>query len=284
MAHKQKSTRRHFLKTSSGLLVGGLVIPGFSCSRKTGAVGKKAPVPAQANYKIVNIQNPCTVEGKIRYEGKAPTPILMMSGRGAKTTKTVFESVQYADPALGTLKDAIVIIEGITQGKAWNSNEKPHAAVRRNLIVDRTDVFGLSKWSGIDFSLENYNPTHQGWALKLKDKQLFNKGVPPNAKTSIRIRKPGVYELLNPSQPWRRGFRIAVPHPYYAKTDSKGNFVIPEVPPGTYKVTIWAEGFSPTKMELKVTGKKVQFNPVLKEENLNEIMKLFLPKKRKKES
>ena len=39
-------------------------------------------------------------------------------------------------------------------------------------------------------------------------------------------------------------------HPYFAVTDSKGNFTIENIPPGTYEVIAWQEKF---KMKRAIT-------------------------------
>ncbi|NIQ02831.1 MAG: hypothetical protein GWM98_22810, partial [Nitrospinaceae bacterium] len=41
-----------------------------------------------------------------------------------------------------------------------------------------------------------------------------------------------------------RGYMVS--NPYYAITDEEGNFVIPDIPPGTYEVVAW-HPFIPTQ-------------------------------------
>jgi protocatechuate 3,4-dioxygenase beta subunit len=49
-------------------------------------------------------------------------------------------------------------------------------------------------------------------------------------------------------------------HPYYAITDSEGKYEIEDIPPGTYKVKMWHEGFQVTGTEMeKGTVKKYYF-------------------------
>jgi hypothetical protein len=39
---------------------------------------------------------------------------------------------------------------------------------------------------------------------------------------------------------WMRAYLFVDDHPYYARTDSRGRFELPRVPPGRYKVVCWA--------------------------------------------
>jgi hypothetical protein len=41
-----------------------------------------------------------------------------------------------------------------------------------------------------------------------------------------------------------RAHLLAFDHPYFALTDADGGFRIPGVPPGTYRITVWHEGWT----------------------------------------
>ncbi len=273
-------SRRNFIKKSSAV-AGGSIALNLIC------VPHESWAAPAASYKVGAVKNPSKVKGTVKYDGRKPmslkSPITRdfeVAGKGQRD----FEGVTYADEKAKTLKDAIVTIEGISVGKAWNAKEVPMAYTEKAYILDRTDVFGWAKRGRTSLKLENRDPILHSWVLKLKGKQVTNKAAPPNSKTSSRIKKPGIYELLCAPHPWERGFRVVVPHPYYAKTNAKGEFEIDNVPAGSYEVTVWSEGFDVMKGKLTVKAGETKFDPVLKEANLNKIMKLFLPKTKKKES
>ena len=50
--------------------------------------------------------------------------------------------------------------------------------------------------------------------------------------------------------PWMKSWVLVQAHPYFAVTDSKGNFTIENIPPGTYEVIAWQEKF---KMKRAIT-------------------------------
>jgi hypothetical protein len=43
-------------------------------------------------------------------------------------------------------------------------------------------------------------------------------------------------------------------HPYVTITGAEGNFEIKDIPPGTYKVRFWHEGFEEVVKEIEVKG------------------------------
>jgi hypothetical protein len=43
--------------------------------------------------------------------------------------------------------------------------------------------------------------------------------------------------------PWMKSWVLVQDHPYFAVTDERGNFVIDNIPPGTYEVIAWQEKF-----------------------------------------
>ena len=42
---------------------------------------------------------------------------------------------------------------------------------------------------------------------------------------------------------------MVVPHPYYAVTDETGRFELTDVPPGTYEIVAWHEGWKVARRE-----------------------------------
>ena len=47
----------------------------------------------------------------------------------------------------------------------------------------------------------------------------------------------------NAGHVWMNAEALVVPHPYYAITDAHGDFTLTDVPPGSYEVEAWHEGW-----------------------------------------
>jgi hypothetical protein len=56
-----------------------------------------------------------------------------------------------------------------------------------------------------------------------------------------KIKAPGLLKLACDTHAWMRGYVYVFDHPFFATTDERGGFSIPDLPPGTYIVKAWHE-------------------------------------------
>jgi hypothetical protein len=64
----------------------------------------------------------------------------------------------------------------------------------------------------------------------------------PDASSPLapRLTEKGVVELTSATGYfWMRGYLFVDDHPYYARTDSAGRFLLEQVPPGCYEIVCW---------------------------------------------
>jgi plastocyanin len=76
----------------------------------------------------------------------------------------------------------------------------------------------------------------------------------PGAKGTYKFDNPGVVPLLCNIHPEMSGYIIVSPTPYFAQTDTQGNFKIDNVPDGKYTVVAWHEGSKPQTKTVEVPG------------------------------
>jgi hypothetical protein len=73
----------------------------------------------------------------------------------------------------------------------------------------------------------------------------FNMPFPfPDRPVTRMMETPGLVNLrCNGGHVWMNAEMMVVPHPYYAVTDQSGKFELTDVPPGSYEIVAWHEGW-----------------------------------------
>ena len=140
----------------------------------------------------------------------------------------------------GGVKGAVVLIEGVTRGKK----------VKSDVIVDNHKCLFVSHVSatmvGERVRVKNSDLILHNTHGFLGKPTVFNLAL-PNRDQMIditkRLTKPGVVRVLCDAHPHMFGWLVVHDSPYVAVTDAQGAFRIEGIPAGTWKVTMWHEGF-----------------------------------------
>lgn len=196
-------------------------------------------VPAHAAYEEAAVADGGTLTGVVRFAGTPPTlaPLPVNKNRDVcGESKPAEALVVGADRGV---KGSVIMIEGITRGKKSQGdvvidNAKcvfaPHVAA--------VMAGGRARVKNSDAILHS---THfQSKVLR------FNLALPNQNQTidiTKRLTKPAALRVLCDAHPHMMGWLVVHDSPYFATTDERGAFRIDGIPAGTYKVTMWHEGF-----------------------------------------
>ena len=92
-------------------------------------------------------------------------------------------------------------------------------------------------------------------------REAHNMGTwPSGEKRSFKFEHPGVVPLYCNVHSEMSGYIVVSPTPYFAQTDSAGNFKIDNIPDGKYTVVAWHEGSKPQTKTVSVSGtNKIDF-------------------------
>ncbi len=99
------------------------------------------------------------------------------------------------------------------------------------------------------------------------DGEAYNLGTfKPNQEASYTFKKTGAYSQLCSIHPEMLGYIFVGQNPYSAVVDSKGEYVIKDVPPGTYQLAVWNADTlkAPDKSVTVAAGKTDQENISIK--------------------
>jgi len=158
----------------------------------------------------------------------------------------------------GALKNAVVKLEGIAEGKDFESkgdftvsNTKCHFVP--HVMVARKGA--LMKVGNDDPLLHNSH----FYLVRVgkKKKNVINLALPKQGmeigKKKI-LRKPGLLSLQCDAHDFMQGWVWVLEHPYAVVTDSDGSFELSDVPAGSYKLTVWHEALGEKTVDVTVTA------------------------------
>ena len=195
--------------------------------------------PAQG-YTPIRVDKPAKISGIIRYAGQTSHPQkLKLSGDCAYCRKFDLRAEELLASPQGVLRNVVVFLEGIRQGK-----EIPSAPLA---IAEKHCTFVphvLSITVGSKLLLHNQDPVLNTFhAVDLASgRTLFNIGLPnQDQKVVRRIRQEGLIKMLCDVHPWEVAYLIALSHPYHTVSDHNGAWSLDQVPPGVYTLAYWHE-------------------------------------------
>jgi hypothetical protein len=78
---------------------------------------------------------------------------------------------------------------------------------------------------------------------------MYNIGLPEKGSMVTKpLTKTGLIEVTCDSHPWMHGYIQVLDHPYAAVSNADGEFVIKDIPPGTYAIETWHEALGKVKV------------------------------------
>jgi len=228
------------------------------------ALAPVSTVFPQAVYKEIDVKDGGTITGVVKLVGNPPSiaQFEITKDMDHCGTKKKFDRLIIGKN--NGVKNAVVCIEGIAEGKQFPAQEKYTIDQRNCEYIPHVQVVP----AGAQIQIVNSdNILHNVHAYADLDGQLrtvCNIAQPiKGQRTTIRqTQLAGSTTLLttcDAGHPWMSGHVIVSENPYYVVTDSEGTFALTGVPPGTYKVRMWHEGFKITGTEIE-NGKVKQYH------------------------
>jgi Carboxypeptidase regulatory-like domain len=200
-----------------------------------------SPAVPALSYETIELQKSGTITGRVSFAGPIPRlPSLVISKDQDVCGATASPQMLVVALQDRGVKDAVIAVEGITQGKAPPTH-KPTLDNRGCTMIPHVQAV----MAGTELVIQNSDPFLHTTRGRLPDfRQAFNlvfpKGTPAKEQ---KIRFPGVIAVTCDTHAHMRAFVLSFEHPYFAVTDADGRFAIDQVPPGSYTLTAWHEGW-----------------------------------------
>jgi plastocyanin len=172
--------------------------------------------------------------------------LLMSSQAEASTLEGTVTAKGMADNA-----DAVVYIDGIP-GKSFPAPKEPVTMDQRNMVF-LPRVLPVLIGTTVEF-LNSDNVAHNVFSPdKCADEFDLGNWTRGEAR-SREFNEPCAATILCFVHPGMEAFVVAVPTPYFAKTDQEGRFSIEDLPDGSYTVKVWHPTLKTLTQQVEVKG------------------------------
>src|SRR5450755_1097324 len=203
-----------------------------------------AVLSAQSNYKVVTVSNGGTVSGTVKWSGPLPHGLDFPVSKDPQIcdpeSKKRVDLERLEVGSQGGVANTIVYLKNIYSGKAMALPEQ-----RRHLDQRRCRYIPHILLVPQDATLQMESSDATLHTVHMEGAATFNLPFPfTNQITSRTMSTPGLVHIrCNGGHVWMNAEMMVVPHPYYAVTDESGHFEFADVPPGTYQIVAWHEGW-----------------------------------------
>ena len=186
-----------------------------------------------------------TIRGRVVLQGDAPKPASETIGQDQKVCGS---SVSLPRIALGKdngVQGTFVILEGVES----SAGSRP-AATTQSVLIDQKDCQYVPHTMIVPVNSKveiiNSDPILHNVNGRQGDSKVFNYAQARQGQretVDMTMTRPGIITLgCDAGHPWMSAFIYVASNRYVALTDRNGEFVIKDVPPGTYSLKMWHEG------------------------------------------
>jgi hypothetical protein len=192
-------------------------------------------------YEAIDVPDGGSIVGRVVFAGAIPTlPLLRVPKDQELCAAAAVPQMLLVSMDNRGVKNTVIWLEGLLQGKAPSAHQ-PVLENRDCLLTPRVQAVLV----GTQMLIKSADPFLHTTRGRLPDaKQAFNLVFPRGtADKEQKIRFPGVITVTCDTHPHMKAYIVSLEHPYFAVTDADGRFEIPQVPPGTYTVKAWHEGW-----------------------------------------
>lgn len=192
-----------------------------------------------------------TIAGSVRWTGEQPhvppllAPVDPLIGPGTRgKLPRANPNLPIVDATTNGIQDAFIFLSAVDPARSRPWDYPPVRVEFREdeMFVVQGDYCGRRGIVQRGGQIEVVSKKKTAFeALQARGAAFFSLTLPePEQPRKHCLEHDGIVELNSGAgRFWMRGHLVVAEHPYVARTDGTGNFVLPEVPAGTYQLVCW---------------------------------------------
>jgi hypothetical protein len=199
---------------------------------------------AQSGYRVITVSDGGTIKGTVKWQGALPHLTPSEINKDPQVCDPLGEKHRDLERLLvspnGGVANTVVFLKNITAGKAMDLPLERRFLNQKNC---RYEPHILLVPEQAMLTVRSSDPLLH--TVHMSGSADYNLPFTTEGQEITRpMTREGVVDLrCNAGHVWMNGEVIVASNPYYAVTDSNGNFELTNVPAGQYEIEAWHEGW-----------------------------------------
>jgi plastocyanin len=203
-----------------------------------------------ATFSLLILASPVhagTIQGEVKYSGKAPAPVTHKTGKFAKVCgpEILEESLILENQKV---KNVVIWLEG-KQAKKLKNTPGTYTIDQKKCAYS---PHVLAMPQGSELKILTSDPINHNIHTYSFDNDPINIMFLPNQDYTQEMEEPEVIKVSCDLHNWMVAYIVVTPHSYFAMTQNNGTFEIKNVPPGKYTLKVWHESLGEESRKIEV--------------------------------